>query len=188
MRVFFTKSHANEGEYHLQMPEMETERLLIRATRETDGAACLDIWLDDEMGKYMSDPPRNKADEATLNFAVGIEDDDGWYPMVVFLKTTGDFLGTCSIVPMDNGKRWDFGYAVHKKYWRQGYATEILRKLIELGRKNGVRSFSANVAKENVASNAVLNKLGFRVWKDDGSFGKRGTDIVYAEYTYLFEI
>jgi len=118
----------------MQMPVIETERLLIRSTRESDGPACLEIWLDDEMGKYMADPPKDKADEATLNFAKGIENDKGWYPMVIFLKDTGDFLGTCSVVPMDGGKRWDFGYAVHKKYWRQGYATEFLQKLIELGK------------------------------------------------------
>jgi len=178
----------SKGEHNMQMPEIETERLLIRGTREMDGTACLDIWLDDEMGKFMADPPREKAGEATLNFAVGIESDDGWYPMVAFLKTTGDFLGTCSIVPLDDGKRWDFGYAVHKKYWQQGYATEIIQKLIALGKEKGVRSFSANVAKENTASNAVLIKLGFRVCKDEGCFRKQGTDIVYPEYTYLLEV
>lgn len=172
----------------MQMQDMETKRLWIRSTRESDGPACLDIWLDDEMGKYMADPPRDKADEAELNFAVGIENDDGWYPMVVFLKATGDFLGTCSIVPMDEGSRWDLGYAVHKKYWRQGYATEFLQKLIQTGREKGVLSFSADVAKENAASNAVLKKLGFHVWKDTGSFRKRGTDIVFPEYTYLLNI
>ena len=171
----------------MQLQPFQTERLLIRGTREADGPACLDIWLDDEMGKYMADPPREKADEAELNFAVGIENDDSWYPMVVLHKATGDFLGTCSIVPMDDGTRWDLGCAVHKKYWRQGYATEILAKLIELGKEKGVKSFSANVAKANIASNAVLIKLGFRVWKDTGSFKKRGTDIVYPEYTYILD-
>lgn len=172
----------------MQMPEIQTKRLLIRSTRESDGAACLNIWLDDEMGRYMADPPRDKADESYLNFAVGIENDDQWYPMVVFHKDTGDFLGTCSIIPMDDGMRWDFGYTVHKKYWRQGYATEILQTLIHLGSEKGVRSFSANVAKENIASNAVLLKLGFHVWKDKDSFRKRGTDIIYPEYTYLLEV
>jgi ribosomal-protein-alanine N-acetyltransferase len=172
----------------MQMPGMETKRLLIRSTRESDGPACLDIWLDDEMGKYMADPPRDKADEATLSFAVDIEKDEGWYPMVAFHKATGDFLGTCSVVPMDDGSRWDLGYAVHKKYWRQGYATELLQKLIETGREKGVKSFTANVAKENAASNAVLKKLGFHVWKDTASFRKRGTDIVFPEYTYLLEV
>jgi RimJ/RimL family protein N-acetyltransferase len=172
----------------MQMADMETERLWIRGTRESDGASCLDIWLDDEMGKYMADPPKDKAGEDELNFAVGIENDDGWYPMVVLHKQTGDFLGTCSIVPMEEGSRWDLGYAVHKKYWRQGYATELLQKLIETGKEKGIRSFSANVAKENTASNAVLKKLGFHVWKDTGSFSKRGTDIVYPEYTFLLNI
>ena len=172
----------------MQMPQMETSRLLIRSTRESDGPDCLDIWLDDEMGKYMADPPRDKADEDTLNFAVGIENDDSWYPMVVFLRETGEFLGTCSIVPMDDGTRWDFGYAVHKKYWRQGYAAEILQHLIDVGKGKGIRSFSAKVAQENAASVALLKKLNFRISDDTGSFQKRGTDIVYPEYIFELEI
>lgn len=167
---------------------METKRLLIRSTQEADGPACLNIWLDEEMGKYLADPPKDKADEATLNFAVGIENDEGWYPMVVFHKDIGDFMGTCSIVPMDKGSRWDLGYALHKKYWQKGYGTELLQKLIEIGKEKGIRTFSAKVAKENMASNALLKKLGFHVWKDAGSFKKRGTDIVFAEYIYLLNI
>lgn len=172
----------------MQMPSFESDRLYIRATREADGPACLDIWLDDEMGKYMADPPRHKADEATLNFAVGIENDDGWYPMVVFCKCNGDFLGTCSVVPMDENQRWDLGYAIHKKYWRQGYGAELLTSLINLGKRQGIKRFTAKVAKDNAASNALLRKLGFRVAADTESFSKRGTDIVYAEYTYLLEV
>ena len=172
----------------MQMPEMETKRSLIRATCQADGSACLDIWLDDEMGKYMADPPRDKADEDTLNFAVGIENQDGWYPMVVIHKATGDFLGTCSIVPVDDEKRWDLGYTVHKNYWRQGYGTEIIQKLIELWKENGIVSFSASVAKENAASNALLKKLGFLVWKDTESFKKRNTNIIYPKYTYILKV
>lgn len=172
----------------MQMPDMETRRVWIRATREEDGPACLTIWLDDEMGKYLADPPRDKADDATLNFAVGIEADEGWYPMAVFHKDTGDFVGTCSIVPMKDGEQWDIGYAVDKRYWRQGYATEIVQRLIKAGQNQGVRVFSAKVAKENAASNALLRKLGFTISEDTGSFKKRGTDIVYTQYIYLLEI
>lgn len=169
----------------MHFPNMETERLFIRSTREADGPACLDIWLDDEMGRYMSDPPRDQADEDTLTFAKGIEEDEGWYPMVVFHKGSGAFMGTCSIVPADDGKRWDLGYALHKNYWRQGYGTELLSCLIRKGKKMGVCSFSAKVAQDNTASNALLRKLGFHVVSDQGSFRKRGTDIVYPEFSYL---
>lgn len=170
------------------MPTMETTRLLIRSTREEDGPACLTIWLDDEMGKYLSDPPRDKADAAELNFAVGIENSKGWYPMVVFHKESGDFLGTVSVVPSRDGTVWDLGYAVHKKYWRQGYATEILKKIIEVGKDQGIRTFTADVAKDNDASSAVLRKLNFHIVNDTETFRKRNTEIVYPKYTYLLTL
>lgn len=172
----------------MQLEQMETGRLIIRSTRESDGDNCLDIWLDDEMGKYMGDPPRDKADEGTLNFAVGIENDDGWYPMVIIHKETKEFLGTSSIVPSVDGKVWDLGYAVHKKFWRQGYATEFLGRIIELGRQNGISAFTAKVAKENAPSCELLKKLGFIIVQDSNSFRKRGTDIVFPEYTFKLKI
>lgn len=73
-----------------------TERLVLRSTREADGPFCLSIWLDDEMGKYLADPPRGRADAAELNFAAGIEQDDSWYPFVAELRRTGERIGTCS--------------------------------------------------------------------------------------------
>lgn len=164
-----------------------TKRLIIRSTREEDGTFCLSIWLDDEMGKYLSDPPRERADEAELNFARGIEQQEGWYPFIAVSKETGDFIGTCSAVPDDNGKHWDLGYCIHKKYWRQGYATEMIKGLIDFGYRNGGRKFTASVAQENAGSNAVLKKLGFYIEKE-GTFKKRQTDIVYDEYIYRLDL
>lgn len=160
-----------------------TNRLILRSTQEKDGPFCLSIWLDDEMGKYLADPPRDKADEDELNFAVGIEQQEGWYPFVAISKETGDYIGTCSVVPGTDNLHWDLGYCVHIKYWRQGYATEMIKALIEYGYCNGGRTFTANVAQENAGSNAVLKKLGFYIEKE-GTFKKRNTDIEYDEYTY----
>lgn len=164
-----------------------TNRLIIKSTREEDGPLCLNIWLDDEMGKYLSDPPRDKADENQMNFAKDIENQKGWYPFIAVLKESGEFIGTCSVAPSDDNKHWDLGYCVHKKYWRRGYATEMIKALINFGYRNGGRKFTAAVAKENAGSNAVLKKLGFYIEKE-GSFKKRGTDIVYDEYTYRLDL
>lgn len=172
----------------MYMPEMETERLIIRSTRESDGPDCLSLWLDEEVGRYLSDPPREKASEKYMNFAVGIENDTTWYPMVVFHKESGDFLGTCSVVPMDHGTRWDLGYCIRQIYWKQGYGTEMLRQLIQQGISNGIHSFTADVAVENTASNALLQKLGFHIWKSGSTFRKSGTDLIYSEYTYRLDI
>lgn len=170
------------------MPEMETERLIIRSTREADGPDCLSLWLDEEVGRYLADPPREKASEKYLNFAVGIENSTSWYPMVMIHKESGEFLGTCSVVPREDGACLDFGYCIRQKYWRQGYGTETLRRLIRQGVENGVRSFTADVAVENAGSNALLQKLGFRIWKSGSTFQKSGTDIIYPEYTYRLDL
>lgn len=167
--------------------DLKTKRLIIRSTREADSAFCLGIWLDPEMGRYLADPPREKADDNELNFAVGIETQEGWYPFVAISKETGAYIGTCSTVPSEDQTCWDLGYCVHQTYWRQGYATEMILALIDFGRRNGGRTFTASVAKENAASNAVLTKLGFHVERED-SFRKRGTDIVYPEYVYKLEL
>lgn len=172
----------------MQMPAMSTSRLLIRPTRESDGPACLDIWLDDEMGRYLADPPRALADDSYLNFAVGIESDEGWYPMVAIHRESGAFVGTCSVVPTEDGSCWDLGYCIHRDYWRQSYATEMVGCLIEKGKAQGVKSFTATVACENAASNALARKLGFRIWKNDGSFRKKGTEIIYRESIYRLEV
>ncbi|MEG0847999.1 MAG: GNAT family N-acetyltransferase [Niameybacter sp.] len=163
--------------------DLITERLIIKSTREEHGPLCLSIWLDDEMGKYLGDPPRDKANEKYMNFAKGIEEDEGWYPFVVFSKDSNEFIGTCSMVPMEDMKHWDLGYCIHKKYWRQGYATEMIKALISFGYDKGGRRFTADVAQENIASNAVIKKLGFTIQKE-GSFRKQGTNIVYDDYTY----
>ncbi len=162
-----------------------TPRLRIRSTREADGPLCLSLWLDEEGGRYLADPPRDKADEAELNFAVGIEQDEGWYPFVAFARD-GAFIGTCSLVPSADGVTWDLGYCVAQAYWRQGYATEMITALLQFARSRGGRVFTAAVAQQNAGSNAVLRKLGFTV-AATGSFAKRGTDIVYPEYLYRLE-
>ncbi len=41
--------------------KLESNRLIIRSTKKEDTDFCLDIWLDEEMGRFLSDPPRELA-------------------------------------------------------------------------------------------------------------------------------
>lgn len=41
--------------------------------REAHSPLCFSIWLDEEMGRYLSDPLRENASETYLNFAKDIE-------------------------------------------------------------------------------------------------------------------
>lgn len=163
--------------------QFESSRLIIRRTKKADTEFCLDIWLDDEMGKYMSDPPRALAGKMYEDWKENIEIYEGCYYFVAVSKETHDTIGTCSLVPNEDSSVWDLGYSVHKDYWRRGYGTEIVEALMRVSAEMGGKKITASVAKENPGSNAVLRKLGFGVEKE-GSFKKRGTDIVYDEYVY----
>ncbi|MGL4336686.1 MAG: GNAT family N-acetyltransferase [Turicibacter sp.] len=169
------------------MIAFETNRLIIKQTKKQDTDFCLDIWLDEEMGKYLSDPPREKAGESYLNWKDQVEIYAGCYYFIAISKANESYIGTCSAVPSEDNRHWDLGYAIHKKYWRQGYATELVKALCCFCTENGAQYLTADVAKLNTGSNTVLKKLDFMIEKE-GSFKKSGTDIIYENYTYRLDI
>jgi RimJ/RimL family protein N-acetyltransferase len=169
------------------MKNLETNRLIIKSTKNEDADFCLDIWLDDEMGKYLSDPPREKAKDTYLKWKENVEIYNRCYYFVAVSKETGNYIGTCSAVPSEDKAHWDIGYAIHKNYWFQGYATEMIKSLIDYCHINGAKKVTAPVAQENIGSNAVLKKLNFYIEKE-GTFKKCGTDIIYDEYTYRLDL
>ena len=171
----------------MMINDLETNRLIIKSTKKEDTSFCLDIWLDEEMGKYLSDPPRDKADDVYLKWKENVENYDGCCYFVAISKETKHYIGTCSVVPSEDQKHWDLGYCVHKKYWRQGYATEMIKALIDFCYINGGRKITADVAQQNLGSNAVLRKLDFYIEKE-GTFKKYGTDTIYDKYTYRLDL
>ena len=65
--------------------------------------------------------------------------------------------------PPDAEGRVEIGYRVEPAYRRQGVGTEVVRALFDWAAgEHGVRRFRAAVAADNVASNAIISRLGFR--------------------------
>ena len=64
--------------------------------------------------------------------------------------------------PEDDG-RVEIGYRVEPEYRQQGVATEVVRALFDwANREHGVTRFRAATAPDNVASQRVLARFGFR--------------------------
>ena len=65
--------------------------------------------------------------------------------------------------PPDDDGRVEVGYRVEPEYRRQGVATEVVRALFGwANREHGVTRFRAATAPNNLASQAVLARFGFR--------------------------
>ncbi len=86
-----------------------------------------------------------------------------WCARVVVRRRDGAVIGHCGFhgPPTDVG-RAEIGYMVLPRYRGRGYATEAARGLVDFARRKGESVVFASVAPDNVASLAVVAKLGFR--------------------------
>jgi RimJ/RimL family protein N-acetyltransferase len=65
--------------------------------------------------------------------------------------------------PPDDDGRTEVGYRVEPEYRRKGVATEVVRALFDwANREHGLTRFRASTAPDNLASQAVLARFGFR--------------------------
>lgn len=75
----------------------------------------------------------------------------------------GDRLGDVSLAPIDDRRGWaNLGYWIHPDYQNQGYATAAVRLVVTHGfAELRLHRISATIRADNVASQRVVEKLGF---------------------------
>ncbi len=99
------------------------------------------------------------------------ETDNGFWVWAIDRKSDQTLIGTAAII-VDKKNEGEIGYRLLEKYWGNGYATEILKDLIEHGFENmNLKAIYANVDVRNIASVKMLDKsvLEFigQEWNED---------------------
>lgn len=80
----------------------------------------------------------------------------------VELKTTGEFVGSFAIIPIEDTEDIQLGYALLKAYWGLGYASELTQSGLDYYFECfPVDHIYAIAEKPNIASHNVLMKNGF---------------------------
>lgn len=171
----------------MKIEGIKTKRLNLRNYKKTDADFVISIWNDPEMGKYMPDPSIENMDEEYRKVYETLEEDEECCYLISESLATGERIGTCSFVASKDGSTYDLGYCVHMKYWRNGYGTEMAQGMINYAKSRGAKTITAPVNKKNVASNAIMKKLGFNI-VGESKFKKMGTDIIMEEYLYSLEL
>lgn len=167
----------------MKIGEIKTPRLFLRGFAKEDARFAMSIWNDPEMGEYLTDPSNENVDDEYLKELEDLGDDDECCYLIAELQTTGERIGTCSFIPGEDNKAFDIAYCVHKKYWMQGYATEMAQGMIHYAKAQGGQKITARINKENEASNRIARKLGFTVIGEK-SYKKCGTNFLYVDYLY----
>jgi [ribosomal protein S5]-alanine N-acetyltransferase len=147
------------------LPELETERLLLRKMRLDDAEAMFAYASDPEVTRYVLwDTHRSVEDseeflrQATEGYERG--DFGGWG---VVLKDSGAFIGTCGL---DTGyapehARAELGYVLSREHWGRGLMSEAVREVIRFGfERLELNRMEARCIAANIASARVMEKAG----------------------------
>ena len=158
-------------------------RIRIRSYEATDLDFAAGMWQDEENGRYLSDPAHGYVDEAYQKALNGLQDDPCGYYLIAERLDTGEKIGTACAFPDDTATTYDIGYCLHASQWNKGYGTELVALLLGWLKEMGASAVTAEVAVENIASRALLSKLGFAIVRET-EFKKYHMNVRYKSCIY----
>ncbi|MCL2485756.1 MAG: GNAT family N-acetyltransferase [Endomicrobia bacterium] len=145
------------------MDTIETERLILRAFRESDLDDYNEYSSQPETGPNAGWKPHESKEESLKWLKEFIEKDESW---AVIEKESGKLIGITALYP-DKKRQHDdarnLGYVFNSKFWGKGYATESSLAAIKYAFETmKLELLSINHFTFNERSMSVIKKCGFR--------------------------
>jgi RimJ/RimL family protein N-acetyltransferase len=150
----------------LIVPEVHTERLVLRGFRPADidewAAICADPevtrWVGDEEGLSREDAWRRMA------YIVGHWDLRGFGNWALEERATGELVGRAGLYKPEAWPGLEVGWLVGREHWGRGFAPEAGRAAIEWAREElGADHVISLIEDANESSARVAEKLGMSV-------------------------
>lgn len=145
---------------------VETERLRLRTLSTQDAAFYLSLVNDPSFIKNIRDKGVRTIADAENTIRTGhqeVQAKQGFSLYLIETKNEARPMGLCGLVKREQLPGLDLGYALLPAFWRQGYAEEACRAVIELTKtKLQQAQLYAIVSPHNNASSKLLEKLGFQ--------------------------
>lgn len=166
----------------MKFPNLTTSRLTLSQLNEEDTPAVFSIFSHPEVIKFYDLAAYTKEEQASELISLFNQrfNDDLGIRWAIRLNTTGELIGTCGFAWQQGMRSASIGYESHPDFWSKGYISEALNKTIETAYSDklhikGLNRIQADVITGNIASEMVLQKLGFKLegirresgfWKD----------------------
>ncbi|CQR54606.1 GNAT family N-acetyltransferase [Paenibacillus riograndensis] len=144
---------------------IETARLNIRKYTDEDTAALSAILSDPLTMAFWPAPFTSRQTEEWIERNIQSYLTQGFGRWAVELKETGRLIGDAGIIKLElNGRvENDLGYIIHSDYWRQGYAYEAAKSILNYAiQELGLDRICINMPADHVASEGVAIKLGLK--------------------------
>ena len=160
---------------------LETERLFLRPLNETDSDAIYSMRSDEDVMRYIREPQNRDETESWIRLVSSRWETDKLGFCGVYEKSSGELAGWCGIWRLKETDELEIGYAIAKRFWNRGYATEAAEVFLRYAFENiNSGTITAVAEPENTASRRVMEKLGMR-FDYTGEF--YGRDLVHYSIT-----
>lgn len=148
----------------MRQPILHTERLRLEPLADEHLDLEVELDADPEVLRYLYGRARTR-DEVIESHAQRMERGrrvDGLGYWMAF-GGGGDFVGLMMLPPRPGVGTAELGYRLARRYWRQGYATEVSRELLRHAFETaGQDRVVAETMTVNAGSRGVLEKVGLR--------------------------
>ena len=147
--------------------ELHTLRLQLREFQQEDWPAVHEFNSDPEVFQYLpSDPGTEEQSREFVQWCMTQSQADPrtYYDLAVVHTAEHHVIGWCRFAwRFDEVDQGEIAYLLDRRYWRQGFATEIAMRLLQFGFDElGTHRIFATCRPANVASWRVLEKIGMQ--------------------------
>jgi RimJ/RimL family protein N-acetyltransferase len=156
------------------MPEIETDRLLLRMFSRDDLDDLSRIYADIEVMRYLSGHPLTREETAGwLNYFVAGWEDYGFGWWAVVLKESGELIGHCGLQFIHVTPEIEVTYGLAAAHWLKGLASEAARACLRYGFEQlKLARIFALADPGNTRSHRVMERVGMKYdrteyYKDD---------------------
>ncbi|MEL6391986.1 MAG: GNAT family N-acetyltransferase [Bacteroidota bacterium] len=144
----------------------ETDRLLLRPTEEGDADFILALLNTDKWLKYIGDRQVYNSEDAIQYIRQRMTpqlERLGYSNYTLLRKADGAKMGVCGLYDRDGLTGVDLGFAILPDYEGQGYSYEASYRMLQAGLEDfGLKQINAITTTDNIASQKLLEKLGFQ--------------------------
>lgn len=145
----------------------ETERLILRRLDEDDAREIFAMRSDADVMRFIREPQKNTGESIDWIRLVSSRwetEKTGFCALVE--RRSGAFVGWCGVWRLEETGETEIGYAVARKFWGKGFATEAARRILRYAFDELAAEKVVAVARpENINSIRVMEKLGMRFVK-----------------------
>ena len=154
--------------YHIfsHMPNLETERLILRPIRVSDAPDMYDYAKREDVTRYLlwNPHPNMEHTRRYLEYLGGQYRLGKFYDWALCLKESGRMIGTCGFVRFDcPHNSAEIVYVLHPDYRGQELMPEAIRRVLQFGFSVlSLHRVEARYMVENLPSRRVMEKVGMQ--------------------------